>query len=86
MCGDDFEMKTYHRFGELRVQDKSLASSSTSKVCFFAKCCDYVDFACVYDVVILPNSFVFLHTCRAVTRKSSQEIVWLLFLDKTSLP
>ncbi|KAL3792854.1 hypothetical protein HJC23_004779 [Cyclotella cryptica] len=31
MCGDDFEIKTYHRFGELRVQDKSLASSSTSK-------------------------------------------------------
>ncbi|KAL7519253.1 hypothetical protein ACHAWX_004038 [Stephanocyclus meneghinianus] len=31
MCGDDFEMKTYHRFGELKVQDKSLASSSTSK-------------------------------------------------------
>lgn len=32
MCGDDFEMKTYKRFGQLRVQEKSLAASPTAKV------------------------------------------------------
>jgi ATP-dependent RNA helicase SUPV3L1/SUV3 len=32
MCGDDFELKTYNRFGELRVQERSLASSSTERV------------------------------------------------------
>lgn len=31
MCGDDFEMKTYTRFGELRVLENSLAATSTSK-------------------------------------------------------
>lgn len=33
LCGDDFELKTYKRFGELRVQEKSLAKSPTDKVC-----------------------------------------------------
>jgi hypothetical protein len=32
MCGDEFEMKTYDRFGELRVQDKSLATTSSTQV------------------------------------------------------
>ena len=30
--GDDFELKTYKRFGELRVQENSLSSSSAVKV------------------------------------------------------
>jgi len=31
MCGDDFEIKTYKRFSELKVQTESLAMSSTEK-------------------------------------------------------
>lgn len=31
MCGDDLEVKEYKRFGELRVQEKSLADSTTAK-------------------------------------------------------
>ena len=32
LCGDTFEINTYKRFGELRVQEKSLAPSSTTRV------------------------------------------------------
>jgi hypothetical protein len=41
MCGDDFELKTYERFGQLKVQERSLASSSTERVSHYFEliCC-----------------------------------------------